>query len=95
MRKTLPWLLAASALLLAGAGCTGTGTTYQGSVGANVPSAAPASQKTNADLAVDAFLQGASTDEAAAANEDADKAQMTGTDDQLNAYGTAYDSTSF
>ena len=97
MRKTMPWLLAASALLLAGAGCNGA-VNEQASVGGETPTAAPtapAAPVTNADAAVNVYLKGAASDQASATDENSDESQLNSADAQLNAYGNAYDANSF
>ena len=85
----MPWLLVAGALLLVGAGCSGS-LNEQGSLGGetNVPT-------TNADAAVKVYLDGSASDQTAASSENADESQLNSTDPELNAYGNAYDTTSF
>lgn len=83
MRKTMPWLLAATALILAGAGCEGSLTT-------NTQNQPP----TNVDGAIKVYLKGSANDQAAATAENADEAQLNSTDASLNAYANAYDAVS-
>lgn len=92
--KWKTWLSAASVLLLVGAGCAGTadiGAGVQSEASGTAEEGKMMAPKTDADAAVDAYLEGAMEENAAAESEDADAQLYNSTDAEVNAYGNTYD----
>ncbi len=93
MKDFKRWLTAAAVLLLMGAGC-GTAVQEQTSTKYGLPAPSPsraAAPKTETDAAVDAYLQGATDEQAAVKEESTEANALNSTDAQLNAFGQAYD----
>lgn len=88
--------MAGSVLLLIGAGCAAGQQAGTSATGTTAPSpTAVNGQKDEVDAAADAYVSGASDEQTAAGDVSGDAGAVTSTDNELNGYGQAYDTTQF